>query len=149
MNVVGAGGKSNIATMISSKYKEGYKSMLIIADGGGLGSDIGSIVAKMRKVRNRGCDTFVLLPECFEEVLLCSDYIGYTEEELLNEFKVEYVDTENYCELKLLEVTKGTVIECNHKSGYMSECWIKQCSNCNQDCSKRTNVEKFKYVLSN
>lgn len=140
MEVIPAGGKSNLAKSIDNVLND--KTLLVIADAGGIGSDIEVILNHVRKKRKRGAKIQFLLPDCFEHVLLCSNYYEY-DVDILKYSKVEFNDTEKFCEQEIARVTKGTALECDHDKGVMSSCWYKSCNNCTAVCDYRVEDKSF------
>lgn len=146
-NVIGCEGKSNIKNVMSSILNGlENKKVLLICDGGGIGTDISIIANYIRKLAKHSIEVEILLPECFEHILLCSGYIKY-DKDIFNHFNIKYNDTESFCETKLYQFTKGTELECSHETGTMSECWYKQCNDCNNKCDYEISTCKFDHVL--
>lgn len=143
--VMSSSGKSNISKILDESTSA--KSILVIADGGGLASDIKRIKISVAKRKRVGMETRFCLPECFEHVLLCYGFIKY-DKDIFKYFKPKFNNTESFCEIKLYEETKGTVLEHNHDEQSLSECWIKDCAECDKQCSLRASGRKTEYVLS-
>lgn len=145
--IKGSGGKSNITKVLDEMYRDSRMHIFLIMDGGGVGSDIPNISSKVKKLKKRNCIIHMILPECFEHVLLCSGYFKY-DLDILKYFKLECGNTEAFCESEIQRVTTGTVLECNHDNGVMSDCWWKQCANCDQEeCVYRVDTDKMEFVL--
>lgn len=147
--IISANGKSNIVGVLKSDQIIALNKLLILFDGGGIGSDISRIMSVVKKLRKTGYVVHFLAPECFEQVLLCSKYFNYNRD-VFKHMSLQDGNTESFCEKELLRLTEGTVLECNHKKGKMSECWYTQCNKCDKfSCKWRVDDDKFVYVLAN
>ena len=145
ITVISSGGKSNIVNKIK-ELESSYESCLLICDGGGIGSDIRKILERVALEKSKGKVIDILMPECFEQVLLCSNYFNY-DEDIFKYFELRYNDTETFCEREIHLLTAGTELLCNHAKNYLSECWYKECNDCPKDCPKRIDYSKLEYVL--
>ncbi len=139
--VVSAYGKSNIAKKLI-ELKE-YKSIFIIFDGGGCADVIKNILRSIRYLRNKGIEVRILIPECFEHILLASKFIGVND--ILDKFDLKYDNTERYCEFLIEELSKDKPYEYSHDKQILSKCWIEDCSDECKDCNCK--LEGFKKEL--
>lgn len=143
-----AGGKGNITRALKN-ISSIFRTVLLVLDAGGIGTHIIDIMDEITRLTEKGVTVHFLAPECFEQLLLCSKYYNY-DKDVFKYYTVDYNDTEKFCEEELSKVSKGTVLECLHHKHTMSECWVKQCSDCNvTDCPYRVVEDKFKHVLEN
>ena len=83
--------------------------------------------------KDKFVNVYLLMPECFEHVLLCSKYFNY-DKDIFKYFSLKYDNTEEFCESEILYVTSNTNLVCNHKTGILSDCWIKECIDCVKEC---------------
>lgn len=145
-NVGTTNGKSNVIKAVKEHPND---NIILIVDGGGIGYSLKKISDTLRRRSRTGIKSILFMPECFEHILLCSETLNF-DEDISRYYTTEYQNTEEFCEEKLLDVTKGTKIECNHNSGKMSDCWIKDCSgDCTKDCSYFIKGDKIISVLKN
>lgn len=141
-NVETAQGKDNICNVIKAYCKKSDK-VLIICDAVG----IGTVINKIKKSISCSCiESRFILHESFEFSLLCSDFIGY-EYNLYKYCPLSEDNPERFCEKKLTELTKDTSIECNHDTGVMTDCWLKECDGCTVTCTYHIYGNKVEHVL--
>lgn len=139
-------GKSNIKSILSSLKTD--KGVLVICDGGGILDCIKGIKREVKKLEKRGVQVYLLMPECFEHVLLCSGFIGY-DKDIFKYFSLEYNDTEHFCEERVYHTTKGHPWEYNHSKQILSQCWLEDCAKCDSQCSAFVGRDKHEFVLEN
>lgn len=140
-------GISNMDKVI--KHLEKDNTSIIIIDGGGVGYNLNSIMKAINNMKRAGCSILLFMPECFEHVLLCSETLNF-DEDLSRYYSTKYQNTEEFCEEKLLDITKGTKIECNHSTNEISDCWLKDCKgDCIKDCDYFITGDKIISVLKN
>lgn len=145
-NIVSSNGKGNISKTLKEESKN-YRSILCIFDAGGIASHIKTIYERVRSLKSSNIDVKFLVPECFEQVLLCSKYYKY-DIDIYKYFRPEYNNTESFCEKEIQKISRGTKLECIHDKGVLSECWYKDCKECSEkDCCYRVD-DKYKHVLS-
>lgn len=149
-SVIPAGGKDKIKDKLLELYSQGFKSMLVICDEGGLGSAIRQLIAVVKSLKSNGCSIQFLLPVCFEQVLLCSNFIGDSKN-VYETYDNYYDSTEKFCESRIAKLTKGTVLEYDHENTKdLSNCWKYDCSMCSsKECKYMTEDCKDSYVLQN
>lgn len=138
--IIPAGGKD----LLAKELKNDYSDTLIIADGGGLASVCKEILKYSRRYKKKGLVLRFLLPECFEEVLLKSEFVSYSES-----FNPSYNNTEHWCEQVIEEVTKGLPFEYKHDKHYLSKCWTIDCTDCDKECDYCISGDKKESVLKN
>lgn len=143
--VLSAGGKSNIKNKLDD-LSQNVKTILVIMDNGGVGSDISVILNKIKNLSKKGLIVHTLSPECFEHALLCSKYFSYPNN-IEDYCTLDFNDVELFCETLIEYITRDTVLLCDHTKGVLSACWYEQCSNCNLNCPYRVLYCKFEHVL--
>jgi hypothetical protein len=141
-------GKDNIKECI--RGSKGLKSLLVVCDGGGIAYNWSAIKRAVLFMESLGCEVRICIPECFEHVLLCSEFIGYPKD-LSDTFQVRYNNTEAFCEQMVEKESSGKPFEYNHKSQKLSDCWLIDCSECKnfKNCEYRVSGNKIKSVLIN
>ncbi len=143
-NIISSYGKRNMYSIIG-RLKD-YNSLLIILDGGGCADVIIKICTKISKLRDKGKQVRLLVPECFEHILLVSSFIGIRD--ILSVFKPCMNNTESMCRDLISDITNGKPYEYKHDYGILSECWIKECDSCD-NCTYALKGNKKELVLSN
>lgn len=143
-NIESAKGKSNIVSKIKSLPD--FNSLLIVADYGGLASDIKNITKCISRLRHQGKTIDLLLPECFEHILLCSEFLGF-DENVYNYYDVKFNNTETFCENLIADKTKGKPYEFNHGNQELSHCWVIDCNKCDNKCPSYVDKNKYLSVL--
>ncbi|MDE6618904.1 MAG: hypothetical protein K2K74_00145 [Lachnospiraceae bacterium] len=135
-------GKGNI--LKSMRQRQLTDRLLLFADAGGIGNHFDSIITHCKKREKSGGIVHLILPECFEQMLVHSDLLSNQE---IQEFAVVYNNKENFYEMELSRLTKGTVLEYNHEHQKLSECWLKDCRKCDKICEFRVNKPKVNAIL--
>lgn len=143
IEIISALGKSNIKNKL---MKLENKNTIIFADAAGIGSNIGSIIKESLRIKKKGYAAHFVLPECFEQLLVESEMLNKYEKK---KFNYCYNNLETFYEMELSRLTKGTILEYNHKSQKLSKCWYEQCNRCDKKCVFRNNGDKIKMVLGN
>lgn len=93
-------GKGGISKSLKECSEE-YSNILCIFDAGSVASHIKTIYERVQLFKSRDIHVMFLTPECFEQVLLCSKYYSY-DEDIYKYFKLEYNNTENFCEKEIV-----------------------------------------------
>lgn len=147
-NVIPAGGKSNLEKVVKHELNEG-RSVCIIADGGGIGSEMSDIRDCIRLAKRMQLCLGLILPECFEEVLCNSRFIGLSKN-VFEHFTLEDNNTEHYCERVIGELSKNKPFEYSHEKQVLSDCWVNDCATCNKYdiCEYKITSDKLESVLS-
>ena len=146
IKVIPAGGKNKLYKCI--KQINDYYNVLVLCDAGGIGTEIKDINREIERRKKLGIKITLVLPECFEHTLLCSEFIG-KDDDIFKYFKPEYDNTEAFCENWIYELTKGTSLEYNHNNQNLSDCWVKDCTLCNSKCNISIEGNKIHSVLAN
>lgn len=144
--VISTGGNGSISGVLR-KYRDA-KSWLLICDGGGLACVANKIRREFNVAKKRGCIARICLPECFEHVLLSSEFIGL-DKDIFKYFDLKYDNTEKFCEERIFDLTKGRPYEFSHEKQILKECWYKDCDLCDSKCSFAKLGDKKCIVLSN
>lgn len=142
MRVESTFGKGNIVKIIRKKPSD--EKLLLFVDGGGIGNHFDSIVTSCRKREKNGGTVHLILPECFEQVLVDSDMLASQEKQ---QFAAVYNNKENFYEMEIYRLTKDTVLEYDHRHQKLSNCWLIDCQICDQKCKFRVDQPKVKAVL--
>lgn len=135
-------GKGNI--LKAMRQKPSSDRLLLFVDAGGIGNHFDSIITNCKKREKCGGTVHLILPECFEQVLVHSDLLSNQE---IREFMVVYNNKENFYEMEICRLTKGTVLEYHHEHQRLSECWINDCRICDRICAFRVDKPKVSAVL--
>lgn len=146
VNVVGCGGKDRIYERL--RRVSDVNAVLLICDGGGVGTIINKLRKVSRYLENNGVKCRILMPECFEHILLTSGFVRYNQD-VLDEFELVCNNTETFCENKLKELTKDYPFEFDHDRQELSKCWVIDCRMCKERCDYYTNENKKEFVLKN
>ena len=146
VNVVGCGGKDKIYERF--RRVSDVDAVLLICDGGGVGTVINKLRKISKQLERNGIKCRILMPECFEHVLLNSGFVEFSND-VLAEFKLSYNNTETFCENKLKELTAGRPFEFDHDKQSLSKCWIIECQECKERCEYYTDKLKKEFVLEN
>lgn len=149
IEVISAKGKSNIER-IAKECLKSAKGVCIVADGGGLGSVVKRLIGLNRLARNKAVKLGFILPECFEEILLCSKFLNKPLD-IFEYFDLRYDNTERFCEEVLTDLTKGKPFEYDHANQELTKCWIINCEDCDnaKNCDSTINGDKIEAVLQN
>lgn len=140
--VVSAGSKQNVVSVLRKEYSE--NGTLLCCDRGGIGSIYNRLFPQIVKRAN----LLVLLPECFEHVLLCSGFIKFPLD-ILSIFRVKDNNTEAFCEKAVTEYTNGKPFEYSHSKNKLSLCWVIDCADCAHECEFKMSDSKLRGVLEN
>ena len=143
VDVVSSYGKVRLCDIVRRNDYED-KNVLVICDRGG----IGSIYSKLYKLLSKKKNLRLLMPECFEHILLCSEFIAHPID-ILSHFELKYNNTENFCECRIAELTEDKPYMYNHNHGQLSMCWVKDCSICGRNCDYSVSGDKVQSVLKN
>lgn len=148
ISVVSAKGKCNIVKILK-QYKEA-KKILVVLDAGGIASDIQGIKRVVSNLESRGCQIQFCLPECFEHILLCSEYVGWSGD-IFKYFDTVKNNTETFCEETVEKLTVGHPYEYDHSRQVLTKCWVEECANCcsKMDCKYTIEGPKIVSVLKN
>lgn len=141
--IIGGDGKDSF-----SKYATHLPaglSILLVFDGGGAGSHIGRIMNRVETLSKKA-NVYLCVPECFEHILLCSGFIGYGKE-IVQDLNSNFT-TEQFCEKKIEELTKDAFWEYTHKGSKLSNCWVTECNDCDNNCASRVE-NKLQAILKN
>jgi len=144
IKVESVGGKSNFKNFIKVQPKA--CNMLLFIDAAGIGSEIKRIQSECRRRRKSGAEVHLIMPECFEQILVESKLL-----EKVEHGKFSYTDNnlETFYEKEIEHLTKGTPLEYNHKRQRLSDCWLEDCSNCDRGCVYRVPGAKARAVIGN
>ena len=146
--------------VVSAKGKDKLKSVLltcknlinvlVIADAGGLASVSVKIDSALGNLERKGVTVDFCLPECFEQVLLCSEYLKF-DRDVFKYFSCEFNNTEAFCKWLLELNTRGKPFYHNHDSSakLFSKCWKTNCSDCADygTCPYKIEGDKFEAIL--
>lgn len=142
-----AGGNTNIKRYM--KKHRFIERLLVICDAGGIAACIYDIMSWTERRKERGLVTNFLMPECFEQVLLCSAFIGW-DKNIYKYFDIKYNNTEDFCEAKIEELSYGKPYFYKHKQqGSLSKCWLINCDKCDTKCEYALQGDKKRLVLEN
>lgn len=127
-----------------------YKRILVIADAVGLAAVSVKIDHALGNLKRKGVTVDFCLPECFEQVLLCSEYLKF-DRDVFKYFSCEFNNTEAFCEWLLELNTRGKPFYHNHNSSakLFSKCWTTDCSDCADytTCPYKIEGDKFEAAL--
>ncbi len=109
-------------------------NILLVFDGGGAGSHIRKIMTRVNALRKEA-NVYLCVPECFEHILLCSSLIKHNKE-IIPDLSSN-MTTEQFCERTIEELTKDAFWEYTHKGSKLSNCWVIECDDCDNNCASR------------
>lgn len=144
--IVSSHGKSNLENTILEKSY--CKKILVICDAGGLGTHVKKLYNISHKRQNDNKVTNVLLPECFEHVLLCSSFVKWNSD-IFQYYDLSCGNTEKFCEIMIDKLSTGKPYYHNHSMEKVSGCWIFDCKDCNNKCNCQVEGDKIMSVLQN
>ena len=145
--IIPAEGDGNIRHKMEDS--SGIERLLVICDGGGIAAHVAGIRQVARERKRKGLVTEFLMPECFEQVLLCSAFIGW-DKNIYKYFDIKYNNTEDFCEAKIEELSYGKPYFYKHKQqGSLSKCWLINCDKCDTKCEYALQGDKKRLVLEN
>jgi hypothetical protein len=136
-------GKSNIINYIKNCN---VPNVILSFDGVGIGSYIKRIIKICDQKREQGHKYALIVPECFEEVLLNSELLRNIKH---NQFDLTCDNIERFYEEELRRITENTVLIYDHEKQRLSDCWIVECSQCSQfgNCKFAVETDKINAVL--
>ena len=142
--VKSAKGKSNLSKLLREVPTD--INIVMIADLGGLAPYYDYIVKRIERIKQSGGSVLLLLPVCFEHILLCSEFLGF-DKDVYKYFDTKFNGTEKFCEWLLELNTRNKPFEIKHSKTGLAECWYKDC-NC-PDCKYAILGNKLESVLKN
>jgi hypothetical protein len=138
-------GKSNIIEYIKNCNAS---DVILNFDGAGIGSCIRRIIKICDNKSKQGHRYALVVPECFEEVLLNSELLKNVTK---NHYDLTCDNVEQFYEKELFRVTDNTVLRYDHEKQQLADCWIVECTKCNMldKCKFAIKTDKMSAVIGN